>query len=397
MGGTGVRTVHTSSAPTTYRPQLPAGFAALWGAVALDLIGFGIVLPILPVYAERFNAGPATATMIVAAFSAAQFVAAPLWGRASDRWGRRPVLIAALIGSTIGSLLTGFADVLWLLFAARILDGASGTSYAVAQAAVSDIADPKSRPRLLGLLGAAFGLGFVVGPIIGSVAALGSDRLPFFIAAGLSGATALLAYRSVPETNPDHGSRVQPSFSQQLRDSKASGVLALVLVSLVTMSAFSALEGTMGLMLERRFDLVNSSIYGTFALVGIGMVVMQTRVVGPTVDRLGERSAVVSGLVLEVVGMVLIAGGFGWFGVTAGLTLLVVGQGLISPTLPSMLVGRAEEARGSALGLQQSAGALGRIIGPVGGGLLFEHAGIGWPYGVAAGVLAIAALLATKA
>src|SRR5438270_5773618 len=148
------------------RSSLPAGFGTIWTTVALDLVGFGIVLPILPLYARRYHATPATAGVLVAAFSLAQFIGSPLWGRASDRIGRKPILIVSLVGTALGSLLTGLAGGLPLLFAGRLIDGASGGSVSVAQAAVADLAEPSQRARLLGLLGAAFGLGFVLGPAI---------------------------------------------------------------------------------------------------------------------------------------------------------------------------------------------------------------------------------------
>lgn len=384
-----------SSTPTA-KPPLPPGFAALWGAVALDLVGFGIVLPILPVYAERFDAGPATAAMIVAAFSAAQFVAAPLWGRLSDRIGRRPVLIFALVGSTIGSLLTGLADVLWVLFAARVIDGASGTSHSVAQAAVADIVPAERRSRYLGLLGAAFGLGFVAGPVIGSLAALGSDRLPFFIAAGLSAINAGLAWRSVPETHTDRTREESGALRWWNGSGGRTGLSSLVLVALVTMTAFSGFEATLGLLLDRRYGLADSSIYGTFAVVGLGLVVVQTRVVGPVVESLGERRSLAMALLVTAGGMaVLTPDAAGWVCGVA-LALLVIGQGITSPALSSSVVSRAGAARGAALGMQQSAGALGRVIGPVAGGLLFEHAGVGWPYGAAAVLLVVAAMVAVR-
>ena len=138
----------------------------VWVTVALDMVGFGIMLPVLPLYAEEFGASPAVAAAVLAVFSAAQMVAAPLWGRLSDRVGRKPVLVAALVGSSLGSLVTGLAGALWVLFLGRGLDGAAGSSYAVGQAAVADLAKPEDRPRLLGLLAAALGVGFVAGPLI---------------------------------------------------------------------------------------------------------------------------------------------------------------------------------------------------------------------------------------
>src|ERR1700704_3947627 len=156
-------------------------------AIAVDLIGFGMVFPILPIYARRFHVSSATATGLVAAFSAASFVFSPIWGRVSDRVGRKPLLLLSLVGTAVGSLLTGLAGGIFLLFVGRIVDGISGASVSVAQAAVTDVASPEQRPRLFGFLGAAFGIGFVAGPALGALAALGGPRVPFFVAAAIAG------------------------------------------------------------------------------------------------------------------------------------------------------------------------------------------------------------------
>jgi len=140
----------------------------VWTTVAIDLIGFGIVLPILPQYAERFGAGAAVIGMLSASFSLMQLLFAPVWGRLSDRVGRKPILLLSLFGTATGSLLTALAPALWVLFLGRIIDGISGASVSVAQAAVADLSSPRQRARLMGLTGAAFGVGFVVGPVIGS-------------------------------------------------------------------------------------------------------------------------------------------------------------------------------------------------------------------------------------
>jgi len=177
------------------RPPLPAGFATIWTTVALDLVGFGIILPILPLYAERFGASPTTVGLLLASFSVAQLLFAPVWGSVSDRIGRKPVLVLSLVGTAVGSLVTGLAGSLPLLFVGRILDGMSGASVSVAQASVADLAPPQERARLFGLLGAAFGVGFVAGPALGALAALGGARLPFLVAAGVAGVNALAAVR----------------------------------------------------------------------------------------------------------------------------------------------------------------------------------------------------------
>src|SRR3954447_15515927 len=181
------------------RAPLPAGFGVIWTTVALDLIGFGILFPVLARYTRDAGASPAVAGLVVASFSIAQLIFSPITGWLSDRIGRKPVIILSLAGTAAGSLLTGLAGSLWLLFLGRIVDGASGASVSVAEAAVTDVAAPEERARLLGLLGAAFGAGFALGPAIGGVAALVSHRLPFFIAAAIAAVTALVALKRLPE------------------------------------------------------------------------------------------------------------------------------------------------------------------------------------------------------
>ncbi|MEY4231094.1 MAG: hypothetical protein RLZZ362_1943, partial [Actinomycetota bacterium] len=162
------------------RTPLPPGYFTLWTTVALDLVGFGIVVPILGRYAERYGANGFQVGLLFASFSLAQLVCAPLLGKLSDRIGRKPVIVLSLVGTAIGSFVTGAAGSLGLLFVGRIIDGASGGSLSVAQAAVTDIATPEQRPKLLGMLGAAFGVGFVLGPAIGGLSALGGPHVPFY-------------------------------------------------------------------------------------------------------------------------------------------------------------------------------------------------------------------------
>ena len=375
----------------------------VWATVAMDMVGFGIILPVLPLYAEDFGASPAMAAAVIAVFSAAQMVAAPLWGRLSDRIGRKPVLIAALIGSSIGSLVTGLAGVLWVLFLGRVLDGASGSSYAVGQAAVADLAEPADRPRLLGLLAAAFGVGFVAGPLIGSIAALGGRELPFFVAAALAAGNAIVALVRLPSGRSAGRSAGMPAGQSAglgpkpgrlaLWGAAGPAVRRLAVLSLVAMVGFAGFEATFAMLVEHRFpDVGDPTIYGLFALIGLLMVLVQTRIVGPVNARLGTRSTLRTALSLVAAGMVVLAMGGGWAGLAVALVLLVVGQGVFGPTLSNATVETVgADGRGSALGLQQSAGAFGRILGPLLAGVLFGRVAVGAPYLVAA-VLAVAAL-----
>ena len=365
----------------------------VWATVALDMVGFGIMLPVLPLYAEDFGASPAMAAAVIAVFSAAQVVAAPLWGRLSDRIGRKPVLIAALIGSSIGSLVTGLAGALWVLFLGRVLDGASGSSYAVGQAAVADLAEPEDRPRLLGLLAAAFGVGFVAGPLVGSIAALGSRELPFFVAAALAAGNAVVALVRLPSGRPAPAVPVPKPGRLALWGAAGPAVRRLAVLSMIAMLGFAGFEATFAMLVERRFPEVGDpTVYGLFASIGLLMVLVQTRIVGPANARLGTRSALRAALSLVAAGMGVLAIGGGWAGLAIALVLLVVGQGVFGPTLSNATVETVgADGRGSALGLQQSAGALGRIVGPLLAGVLFGRVAVGAPY-LAAAALAVVAL-----
>jgi len=431
--------VRVRSEGKSERKPLPKGFGALWTTVAIDLVGFGIVLPLLPRYAEDFGATPTTIGLLVASFSLAQLVLAPIMGRLSDRFGRKPVLIVSLLGTAVGSLVTGLAGSVALLFVGRIVDGASGASVSVAQAAAADLADPKDRPRLMGLLGAAFGVGFVAGPVIGGLGALVDPRLPFFLAAAIAFTNAIVAIVRLPETNPsivaaaagppasvatDDAVRVAglPSLdgpglaepahldlAEHAATSTAAGGTAnggtadgpsssaiteirrLIVTAFVGVVAFAGFEATFSLLLERRFGVSAAATAGVFAAVGVMLVAVQGGLVGPINARLGESRTLRSGLLLNACGLALLAADLGWAGLAAALVLLSVGQGMLTPTLSSAVSGRAAGQRGRWLGWQQSAGAGARVVGPILAGALFEHVGVGAPY-VLGAVLALLAM-----
>lgn len=373
------------------RPPLPEGFGTIWMAVALDLVGFGIVLPVLPLYAERFNATPTTVGLLVASFSLAQFLFAPLWGRVSDRVGRKPVLVLSLVGTAAGSLLTGLAGTLWLLFAGRIVDGISGASVSVAQAAVTDLAPPEQRSRLLGLLGAAFGLGFVAGPAIGALAALGGPHVPFLVAAALAAVNAVVAAVRIPETRPraDAGASLAAPGQEGVRRDLGS----LLVVAFTSLVAFSAFEATFALFGERRLGFGLASTGVVFTVIGVLIALVNAGLVQPVVRRVGEFNALRAGLILNGLGLALLPAVHNWATLAPALLLLTMGQGLVTPTLAATVAGRVgEERRGAALGAQQSAGGLARVVGPVLGGVAFERLGLAAPY--LAGVVLVASAVA---
>ncbi len=369
----------------------------IWTTVALDLIGFGIILPVLPRFAEDAGASPTTAGFLVASFSVAQLVCSPLWGRVSDRIGRKPVLIVSLVGTAVGSVLTGLAGgALWLLFLGRVLDGASGASVSVAQASVADLAPPDQRPRLLGLLGAAFGAGFALGPAIGGLAALVDHRLPFFVAAAIAAVNALVAVRRLPETRPRGADNVaQVTTSKRVGgDQEVRGLVPLIMASFVAVVAFSGFEATFSLLTKARFDLSESATYGVFFLIGVAIVVVQGGLIHTVAVRLGEIRTIRFGLTCNFAGLLLVAVDDGWATLSAGLVLLVLGQGLVTPTLTSAVAGLARrERRGTVLGIQQSAGGLARVIGPSAAGALFQHVSNSSPYLVGAALVVVALVI----
>lgn len=400
------------------RQPLPPGFGVIWITVALDLVGFGIVMPILPQYAERFGVTATVIGLLMSSFSLAQLVCAPLLGRVSDRIGRKPVILLSLFGTAIGSFLTGGAGSVWVLFAGRLLDGASGASVSVAQAAVADVAAPADRTRLMGLLGAAFGVGFVAGPALGALAALGGPHVPFYVAAALSFVNGIVAIWRLPETRPasvraaeldgerlaaapalDGPGLAEPAHVQIPHDDRredSSTILRLIAVAFTGMLAFSAFEATFALLAGDRFGLQLSSTAAVFTVIGIGLVVVQGGLVGPISSRLGESTTLRAALVANGIGLLVLALDAGWLGLSVALGLLVLGQGLVTPTLSSAVAGRAGARRGQWLGWQQAAGGVARVIGPAVGGALFQHVGVGAPYVVGAVVVGVALALVPR-
>jgi MFS transporter, DHA1 family, tetracycline resistance protein len=358
----------------------------IFTTVFIDLVGFGIVIPVLPFYAEgtRFNATPRTVGLLFASYSIMQLIFSPVLGRLSDKHGRRPVLFVSIIGTGIGFLLLGFATTLWMLFAGRILDGITGGNISTAQAYIADITTKENRAKGMGLIGAAFGLGFVFGPAIGGVLSRWGTAVPFFFAAGLCFANAALLYFTLPETvTPDHPARVSAAggrgFSQLLQSLKNPRLGFVLVIYFLFVVAFSIMTTSFSLFTMFRFGYDAQHTGYLFAYVGILAVIVQGVLIGWLVKRFGE-------LALVIAGAFLFAGSL--FAVpfvgphTGGLLALLVGGGLFSignslsaPSLTSLAsksVGRAEQ--GSVMGVTQSVASLARAVGPALAALLIHSA-----------------------
>jgi len=363
---------------TTPREPLPRGFWVIWSTVALDMVGFGIVAPILGRYADRFGANGFQVGLLFASFSLAQMVFAPILGRCSDRVGRKPVIVISLLGTALGSFITGAAGALWVLFAGRLIDGASGASVSVAQSAITDIASKEQRARMLGLLGMAFGIGFVFGPAIGGLAALGGPHIPFYVAGTLALINAVAAMIRLQETRVPNRSAQAARAHVPFRKRRYG---ALAGVGFFSMLAFSGFEATFSLFGGARFNLTEASTALVFLGVGIVMSAVQGSLIGPLTNRFGSLRLLRNGLLLVSIGMLFLGAAVIWPTLIVALLFMVVGAGISSPSLTALVADSADDdRRGEALGIQQSATALARVVGPPLAGLAFDHVGIGAPY-----------------
>jgi DHA1 family tetracycline resistance protein-like MFS transporter len=357
----------------------------------LDLVGFGIIVPILGRYAERFGASGLTVGFLFASFSLAQLVCAPLLGRLSDRIGRKPVIVISLIGTAVGSFITGAAGVLWLLFAGRIVDGASGGSLSVAQAAVADIAPEEQRPGLIGMLGAAFGIGFVLGPAIGGLAALGGPHVPFYVAGVLASINAVAAMIRLPETRHTQP-RVREPHERAIKAPASPVLRHLAIIGFITVVAFTAFEATFSLFGDRRFGLTEASSAAVFLGVGVVLVAIQGGAYARLVERFGTQRLFAAGITLLIAGLAVTAVAKVWPVLIIALLLLSIGQGCASPSITSLVTEHAPpDRRGEALGFQQSANGIGRVLGPPAAGAMFDRVGIWSPY-VAGALLCVVAI-----
>jgi MFS transporter, DHA1 family, tetracycline resistance protein len=359
----------------------------LWLTICLDMVGFGIILPVLPFHAERFGATPTTIAYLAAAFSLAQLVAAPLLGQLGDRIGRRPVLLISIAGSCASMLLLALADDLAWLFVARLFAGACGAKVSTAQAYVADHSAPDQRARALGRVGSAIGVGFVLGPAIGGLLTMPSwPALPFVVAAGLSVGNWVFAFAWLPEARdarPQVGS-MKPAPRVSLR---RSAVLALVVLNLGFFLAFAGMESTFALLLEARLGWGAWEVGLVFTLIGVTIVLSQGLLVERAVAWIGERRTLRVGLVVLTLGLAGLGAASHALSLTVAACAVALGNGLISPTLSALISqSSAPDRQGANLGLASSAASLGRVLGPAGAGAAFEWLGPGSPALLGAGL-----------
>ena len=342
--------------------------------VFIDMVGFGIVIPVLPLYAEHFHATPVQIGWLTGIYSGMQIIFVPILGRLSDRFGRRPILIFSLIGTALGFLIMGRASSLLLLFVARIIDGASGGNISTAQAYIADVSTPENRSRSMGVIGAAFGLGFTFGPMIGGIMSRISYGAPFYFAAGLAALNVVLLYFILPESlSAEYRSKPheRTKLSEVFQHGHGRLFGTIVATYFFTISGFAIMTTLFALFTEKHFGFDARQTGYVFGFIGIISVILQGGLIGRLVKMFGETALARTGLLLLALSLFALP-----LVPTIPMLLLVcattaIANGLVNPTLnglASQMIDRNWQGR--ALGLMQSAGSLGRLVGPLLGGWL---------------------------
>ncbi len=360
--------------------------------VFIDLLGFGIIIPLLPFYAESFGASAFAIGLLGTSFSLMQFLFSPIWGRWSDRVGRKPIILVGLMGSCVSYLALALSTSLALVFFARILGGIAGANIPTAQAYIADVTTPENRARGMGMVGAAFGLGFIFGPAIGGLLSRISPETPMWFASALCLANFVAAWFLLPESRSANASTRGLGRMEAFRHALARPTLLLLLALyfIVTM-AFSGFEATFALFSEAKFGYTTSTIGFVFAFIGVVLAVVQGVLVGKVVKIIPERRLIPLAILAIAIGIGLIP--FVWSVPTllGALGVLAVGMGFNNPSLSSMVSRLADpDDQGGILGLASSLSSLGRVVGPAWGGYLYDAYGMRTPYLSAAILMLIA-------
>lgn len=371
--------------------------------IFIDFTGFGLIIPLLPFWAQHLGANAVGVGLILTIYALAQFIFTPILGSLSDRYGRRPVIITSLVIEAIALALTALASTLPLLFVARFIGGVGSSNIGSAQAVVSDVTPPTGRARGMGLIGAAIGMGFVVGPAIGGVLAPLGPAVPFWAAMGVAIVNTLLVALFLPETRKRGVTAAEAhkgkgfsvllaGWQQALRHPV---VTRLAIINLLFNVAFTAMEAIYPLFSQHVFGWTAMQNGYIFTYVGIVIVIMQGGLIGRLVKRFGERTLLIAGLIMLAIGLGLLPWSTQLGLMLVALGILSAGDGAVTPTISTLLsFASSVDTQGETLGFAQGLAGLGRIVGPLIAGSFYAFAGPGSPFLMGAGLIIVALLIA---
>ncbi len=368
--------------------------AIIFLTIFVNLVGFGIIIPLLPYYAESFGASPVVIGLLFAIFSLCQLAAAPALGDLSDRYGRRPILIFSLAGTVVSFVMLAMAHSVVMLFVARIVDGLSGGNISTARAYVADVTEPKDRARAYGLIGAAFGLGFILGPALSGILSHISYTAPIWAAAAVTLVATAMAWLWLPETVHRAHAGVGNPFKYLPALLTRPVVRRMLVIDFIYWSSFAVFQTTFALFVARRFGFSVMTTGYYFAAFGVLGALVQGGMIRPIVHRFGDVATFRLGLTLGAAGLALaaVSGSVGLF--TLALVPLALGIGFGHPTVASLVsqVSRGDE-QGRVQGAASAVESLGRTVGPIWGNATLQHFGEATPYVSAAALLVVTLLL----
>lgn len=385
------------SSKTARGPQASRGsLATLFILVVVDLIGFGVVIPILPFYAESYGASATVLGFLMASFAGMQFLFAPIWGRLSDRFGRRPILLSTVAGSALALLALGLSPSLFWVFVARIASGMFGANISVASAYITDATDEAERTKYMGLLGASFAVGFILGPGIGGILAPYGYHVPLLLAAGLAGVNWLIAWFYLEEpvkaaadaAGSDAAGSVRPARRRFPSSSRARWICAAYFVFIY---AVSQLETVFAFLMMDQFGFDAPHVAFILVFMGVIMALIQGGAIRPLARRFGERRLWIAGTLILAPCLAMVPYiHYIWY-LLLPLAAASVGRGLVHPAMLSLVSQSAtREERGLVMGTFQSSASLARMAGPFAAGALYDWR-LASPF-VAAGVLMLVVL-----
>jgi MFS transporter, DHA1 family, tetracycline resistance protein len=383
--------------------------SALFLIVFISLLGFGIVLPAFPFFGTMVGASPAQTTLAMAAYSLGQFVGAPVWGKLSDKYGRKPILLSSLIGAILSYIMMGHAHDIVTLSFARLLGGLMAGNIAAAFAYVGDVTDPASRPKAMGMIGAAFGLGFIFGPAIGGLLAGNQPDQSDFVVIGYASAgfAALAAGATIlflPESLPPE--RRNAAKGGERRTNAASIIKARPII--FALMALVLLVIGSGALMETSFAFFTHDLLGwgprqvglSFGAVGLISVILQGGAASPLSKRFGPGRLVLAGMLLYTIGLVGLTLAGSGPAILSAMAILAVGLGLFNPAYQTLAAAQGDDGdRGLVMGLTQGASSLGRVMGPTASGFIYQNVGLRAPFATGAAVMVLAiivGLLATR-